>query len=98
MSPRSFQSVDTRAERGNHVDQPVQQLRSPYLSARETIAYLRLPSQRALYRLVREHGLPFNRRGRLYLFDTRDLDAWVKGFGSAIEMARALQSPRKRTA
>lgn len=62
---------------------------SPYLSAREAIDYLRLPSQWALYRLVREHHLPCCRRGRLYLFDTRELDAWVHGHGSALEFARA---------
>jgi len=62
---------------------------SPYLTAAEAIAYLRLNSQSALYRLVREHRLPFCRRGRLYLFDTRELDAWAHGHSSAIEMARA---------
>ena len=50
---------------------------SPYLTARETIAYLRLGSKSALYRLIREHRLPFCRRGKKYLFDTRELDAWV---------------------
>jgi len=62
---------------------------SPYLTAAEAIAYLKLGSSSALYRLVREHGLPSCRRGRLYLFDTREIDAWVHGHGSAIEMARA---------
>jgi len=62
---------------------------SPYLTAHEAIAYLRLGSQSALYRLVREHRLPCCRRGRLYLFDTRELDAWVHGHESAIEYARA---------
>lgn len=61
---------------------------SPYLTAHEAILYLKLGSQSALYRLVREHRLPFCRRGRLYLFDTREIDAWVHGHGSAIEMAR----------
>jgi excisionase family DNA binding protein len=61
---------------------------SPYLTAAEAIAYLKLGSQSALYRLVREHRLPFCRRGRLYLFDTREVDAWAHGHDSAIEMAR----------
>ena len=65
---------------------------SPYLTAHEAIAYLRLGSQSALYRLVREHRLPFCRRGRLYLFDTRELDAWVRHYGSALEMTRARRS------
>jgi excisionase family DNA binding protein len=64
---------------------------SPYLTAREAIAYLRLGSQSALYRLVRQHALPFCRRGGRYLFDTRELDAWVHGHRSAIEWARAQQ-------
>jgi excisionase family DNA binding protein len=68
---------------------------SPYLTAREAIAYLKLGSQSALYRLVREHRLPSCRRGRLYLFDTRELDAWVHGHDSAIEMARR-QRPSRR--
>jgi excisionase family DNA binding protein len=62
---------------------------SPYLTAREAIAYLKLGSESALYRLVREHRLPFCRRGRLYLFDTREVDAWVHQYPSAIEYARA---------
>ena len=68
---------------------------SPYLTAAEAIAYLRLGSQSALYRLVREHRLPCCRRGRLYLFDTRELDAWVHGHTSAIEMARATRRSLK---
>jgi excisionase family DNA binding protein len=67
--------------------------RSPYLTSREAIAYLRLDTLRsphsALYRLITEHKLPYGRRGGLYLFDTRELDAWVKGFGSALELHRA---------
>jgi len=65
--------------------------KSPYLTAAEAIDYLRLGSPSALYRLVREHRLPCCRRGRLYLFDTRDLDAWVHGHDSALEWARTLQ-------
>jgi excisionase family DNA binding protein len=62
---------------------------SPYLTAAEAIAYLKLHSSSALYRLIREHRLPVCRRGRLYLFDTREIDAWVHGHGSAIEWTRA---------
>jgi excisionase family DNA binding protein len=67
---------------------------SPYLTAHEAIAYLRLGSQTALYRMVREHRLPFCRVGRHYRFDTRELDAWVHGHNSAIEMARAQRHQR----
>lgn len=65
---------------------------SPYLTARETVEYLRCGSLSALYRLIREHRLPHGRRGGKYLFDTRELDAWVKGFSSALEMVRAKRS------
>jgi excisionase family DNA binding protein len=55
----------------------------------EAVDYLRLGSESALYRLVREHGLPNLRRGRLYLFDTREIDAWLRGANSALELVRA---------
>jgi excisionase family DNA binding protein len=64
---------------------------SPYLTARETIAYLRLGSRSALQRLIVQHRLPCCRRGGQYLFDTRELDAWLHGHGSAVEWARALR-------
>ena len=67
---------------------------SPYLTAAEAIAYLKLGSSSALYRLVREHRLPCCRRGRLYLFDTREIDAWLRGHGSALERARAQKSAK----
>jgi excisionase family DNA binding protein len=64
---------------------------SPYLTANEAITYLRLGSRSALQRLIVEHRLPCCRRGRLYLFDTRELDAWLHGHSSALEMARTLR-------
>jgi excisionase family DNA binding protein len=64
---------------------------SPYLTASEAIAYLKLGSRSALQRLIVEHRLPYCRRGRLYLFDTRELDAWLHGHTSALERARALR-------
>jgi len=60
------------------IDGELALMESPYLTAKETIAYLRLGSESALYRLIREHRMPFCRKGRLYLFDTRDLDAWLR--------------------
>lgn len=63
--------------------------REPYLTAAEMIAYLRLGSTSALYRLVREHRLPFCRVGRLYRFDRADVDAWARGYDSVIERERA---------
>jgi len=52
---------------------------SPYLTSREAVEYLKLPSLSALYTLIREHALPAHHRGRLRLFDVRELDAWVRG-------------------
>lgn len=68
--------------------------REPYLTAADMLVYLQLGSESALYRLVREHGLPFCRVGRRYRFDRLDVDAWVRGFGSALERERA-QRPRR---
>jgi excisionase family DNA binding protein len=62
---------------------------SPYLTAAEAMTYLRLGSRSALQRLIVEHRLPCCRRGRLYLFDTRELDAWLHGHASALDGARA---------
>lgn len=73
---------------------------SPYLTAWEAIAYLRLPTtakdkgKSALYALMREHRLPYLRCGRNYRFDRRELDAWLHGHDSALEWARA----QRRTA
>lgn len=61
----------------------------PKMTAAEAIAYLRIGSESALYRLIREHQLPFLRVGRLYRFDRAEVDAWLHGHGSAIEWARA---------
>lgn len=68
---------------------PMAKLASPYLTAREAMAYLNVGSQSALYRLIREHRMPFCRIGRLYRFDRAELDAWAHGHGSALEMHRA---------
>jgi len=62
---------------------------SPYLTAHEAMAYLRLGSLNMLYRLVKQHHLPFCRRGRLYLFDQREIDVWLHGFNSEVEFHRA---------
>jgi excisionase family DNA binding protein len=68
---------------------PARTLDSPYLNTQEAIIYLRLPSAASLYALIREHRVPCLRRGRLYLFDKRELDAWVRGFASALDRRRA---------
>jgi excisionase family DNA binding protein len=61
---------------------------SPYLTAREAMSYLKLGSQSALYRLIREHHMPYCRVGRLYRFDVRELDAWTHGHRSVLEHVR----------
>lgn len=71
---------------------------TPYLTLPEAQAYLNLTAPRAIYRLIREHALPFCRVGRLYRFDVRELDAWVHGHGSAIEQTRALRETQRRRA
>ena len=60
---------------------------SPYLTSKEAVDYLKLPSLSALYPLIRVHSLPAHHRGRLRLFDVRELDAWVRGL-DPLEYAR----------
>ena len=67
---------------------------SPYLNSREAMAYLRLTSSSSLYHLINEWRLPYLRRGGRLLFDTRELDAWLRGHDSAIELARAQRTRR----
>lgn len=68
---------------------------SPYLTVKEAVSYLRLGSESALYRLIREHRLPYGRRGRIYLFDTRKLDRWIESNG-LVEQESASTFGRKR--
>lgn len=72
---------------------------SPYLTSKEAIHYLRLDTLRspfsALYRLINEHKLPHGRRGGLFLFDKRELDAWIRDSGMhepAIVVTRRLKA------
>lgn len=60
---------------------------SPYLTSREALVYLRLKSLSALYHHVRENGLPVCRAGGDLRFDTRELDAWLRGT-TALELVR----------
>ena len=70
---------------------------SPYLNSKEAMAYLRLTSSSSLYYLINERRLPYLRRGGRLLFDTRELDAWLRGHDSALEMTRAV-APNLRMA
>jgi excisionase family DNA binding protein len=67
---------------------------SPYLTSREAVDYLKLPSLSALYTLIREHALPAHHRGRLRLFDVRELDAWVRRM-DPVDHARQLRDQGK---
>jgi len=69
---------------------------SPYLTLRETQTYLNLGSPAAVYRLIREHGLPFCRIGGRYRFDVRELDAFAHGHDSALTQTRALREAKRR--
>lgn len=61
---------------------------SPYLTSKEAIAYLRLPSLGALYNHIRDNRLPVCRVGGALRFDKRELDAWMRGT-TALELVRA---------
>lgn len=78
-------------QRTGALDVPGQprQVVTPYLDSREAVAYLKLPSLSSLYSHIRENKLPTLRAGGDLRFDSRDLDAWLRGFGSALEMQRA---------
>ena len=66
-------------------------IESPYLTARECMAYLKVRSRSALQDLIVNHSLPYCRRGRILLFDVREVDAWTHGYGSALERSRVLR-------
>lgn len=57
---------------------PARVIESPYLTSREAVAYLNLPSLSSLYSHIRENQLPVCRAGGDLRFDTRELDAWLR--------------------
>ena len=74
----------------------MREIESPYLTSREALAYLRIPSLGALYGHIRQNRLPVCRVGGGLRFDTRDLDAWVHGYGSVVEWNRATRKDGER--
>lgn len=60
---------------------------SPYLTAAEAVAYLKLRTKQALYYHIKENHLPVCRVGSALRFDRQDLDAWVRGT-TTIELRR----------
>lgn len=76
-----LQAVQSHAQRGAQIDKVSEGFRevaSPYLDSREAMAYLRLATISVLYYHIKENRLPFLRRGGRYLFDRRELDAWLR--------------------
>jgi hypothetical protein len=67
---------------------------SPYLLSHEAVTNLRLKNLSGLYWLVKEHRLPHCRRGGLYLFDTRELDAWLRNADTSVPTVTALRQLR----
>jgi hypothetical protein len=63
------------------------QIVTPYLTSREAVLYLKLPSLGALYGHIRENRLPTLRAGGGLRFDVRELDAWLRGT-TVIELIR----------
>lgn len=81
-------SVGQEGDRPLHVARGAREIVSPYLTSKEALVYLRLGSLSALYTHIRENGLPTCRCGGNLRFDTRELDAWMRGLDS-LEWARA---------
>ncbi len=61
---------------------------TPYLTSRDVLEYLSLPSFASLYWQIRHNGLPAARvRGRLR-FEARAVDDWVRAWNAG-EIGRA---------
>lgn len=91
MSRSRLQAIEPLTEGCTHkrqVPKEARHVESPYLTTKGAMDYLIIGSTTALYRLIREHRMPFTRVGNLYRFDKRELDAWMRGATSALELAR----------
>jgi excisionase family DNA binding protein len=84
---RGLQIVKPRAQRRADVHHRAEQrggsrpIETPWLSATEVMAYLRprVYSKSVLLHLIRQHGLPYGRRGRLLCFHRGAVDQWLAG-------------------
>lgn len=65
-----------------HVPGQPSQVITPYLDSHEAVVYLKLPSLSSLYSHIRENKLPTLRAGGDLRFDTRELDAWLRGMNA----------------
>lgn len=72
----------------DHQAHQPRQIVSPYLTSTEAVVYLNLGSLNSLYAHIRENRLPVCRAGRHLRFDRRELDAWLRNAGSALELVR----------
>lgn len=55
----------------------------PWLSADVIAAYLGVTKE-TVYTWIAERSMPAHKVGRLWKFQTSDVDAWVRGGGAAI--------------
>lgn len=85
---QAMHSPMVEPSRADHLAHQPRQVVSPYLTSREALMYLRLPSLGALYNHIRDNKLPVCRVGGGLRFDTRELDAWLRGT-TAIELVRS---------
>ncbi len=95
---QSREHLSALSEHGERLHDGVtgsRQIVSPYITADGAVAYLALGSKSALYRHIRENRLPTCRIGRHLRFDVRELDAWIRGFDSALEQTRSLKAVRR---
>ena len=84
----SLKTVKALRQADHGEGQIAEQPRSPYLTSKEALVYLRLKSLSSLYSHIRENRLPVLRCGGDLRFDTRELDAWLRGTTS-IELVRS---------
>ena len=65
--------------------------REPLMTTLEAAEYLRLGSESAIRRLVREHALPYRRIGRRLRFDRSEIDVWSTAHRQPSALVRALK-------
>ena len=71
-------------------------IETPYLTASEAVCYLKLRTKQALYRHIKENHLPSLRIGSTLRFDTRDLDAWLRGNAMAEPSSTVMRAVRQK--
>lgn len=64
----------------------------PWLSADDIAAHLGITTD-TVYAWIAEKGMPAHRLGRLWKFQTSEVDEWVRSGGAASSSDHAGQSP-----